>query len=215
MSELISREAAIEALRYAQHRFTVADEAGGMGTVKWSENVIYFDAAVNALSLLPSAQTDNQTNQCDSCDYSYQDCPIKNNDVIFGNDIGNDNICACNKYKPPTRPDPCEYCNEDTDGYVKPIEKNNHAFVRFGVSGWELSMRANGWHGSAKIRFCPMCGRNLSIHSKGKWIWKGSINEGFWTCSECGQRFYQGYGNENFCPNCGAKMVEPQESEGL
>ena len=69
----------------------------------------------------------------------------------------------------------CEYCHEDSDGYVKPIEKNNHAFVRFGVSGWELSMRANGWHGSAKIRFCPMCGRNLSIHSKGKWIWKGIL----------------------------------------
>lgn len=63
MSDLINRDAAIEALRYAQHRFTVADEAGGMGTVKWSEDVIYFDAAVNALSLLPSAQPDT----CDGC----------------------------------------------------------------------------------------------------------------------------------------------------
>lgn len=55
----------------------------------------------------------------------------------------------------------CEYCNEDSDGYVKPIEKNNHAFVRFGMNGWELSLKANGWHGSAKIRYCPMCGRDL------------------------------------------------------
>ena len=62
---------------------------------------------------------------------------------------------------PSTQPEPCEYCNEDTDGYVKPIEKNNHAFVRFGANGWELSLRANGWHGSAKIRYCPMCGRDL------------------------------------------------------
>ena len=55
----------------------------------------------------------------------------------------------------------CEYCNEDSDGYVRPIEKNSHAFVRFGMNGWELSMKANGWHGSAKIRYCPMCGREL------------------------------------------------------
>ena len=54
--DLISRQAAIDALRYAQHRFTVADEAGGMGTVKWSEDVIYFAAAERVLSELPSAQ---------------------------------------------------------------------------------------------------------------------------------------------------------------
>lgn len=114
---------------------------------------------------------------------------------------------------PATQPEPCEYCNEDSDGYVKPIEKNNHAFVRFGASGWELSMRANGWRGSAKIRFCPMCGRNLSMQSKGKRIWKGSKNEGFWTCSECGQKFYQGYGNENFCPNCEKRMMKGEKNE--
>jgi len=56
MNDLISRQAAIDALRYAQHRFTVADEAGGMGTVKWSEDVIYFAAAERVLSELPSAQ---------------------------------------------------------------------------------------------------------------------------------------------------------------
>ena len=56
MHDLISRQSAIDALRYAQHRFTVADEAGGMGTVKWSEDVIYFAAAERVLSELPSAQ---------------------------------------------------------------------------------------------------------------------------------------------------------------
>lgn len=55
----------------------------------------------------------------------------------------------------------CEYCHEDSDGYVKPIEKNNHAFVRFGMDGWELSLKAKGWRGSAKIMYCPMCGREL------------------------------------------------------
>lgn len=82
MSDLISRQEAIEALRYAQHRFTVADEAGGMGTVKWSEDVIYFDAAVNALSFLPSAEPDRRigkwimqnpmvdTEECSECGYN-------------------------------------------------------------------------------------------------------------------------------------------------
>ena len=60
MDDLISRQAAIDALRYAQHRFTVADEAGGMGTVKWSEDVIYFAAAERVLSELPSAQPEQR-----------------------------------------------------------------------------------------------------------------------------------------------------------
>jgi len=58
--------------------------------------------------------------------------------------------------------DSCEYCHEDSDGYVKPIDKNSHAFVRFGLDGWELSLKANGWHGEARIKFCPMCGRRLA-----------------------------------------------------
>ena len=57
----------------------------------------------------------------------------------------------------------CEYCNEDADGFVTPLEKNGHASVRFGMSGWELSLKANGWHGSVKIRYCPMCGRDLYV----------------------------------------------------
>lgn len=57
----------------------------------------------------------------------------------------------------------CEYCNEDADGFVTPLEKNGHAFVQFGMNGWELSLKANGWHGSAKIRYCPMCGRDLLV----------------------------------------------------
>lgn len=57
----------------------------------------------------------------------------------------------------------CEYCNTDSDGYVKPIEKNGHAFVRFGMNGWVISLRANGWHGECKIRYCPMCGRDLLV----------------------------------------------------
>lgn len=55
----------------------------------------------------------------------------------------------------------CDYCHEDSDGYVKPIEKNGHAFVWFNYLGWHLSLKAKGWHGVAPINFCPMCGRKL------------------------------------------------------
>lgn len=55
----------------------------------------------------------------------------------------------------------CEYCHEDAGGYVKPIEKNGHAFLHFGIIGWSLALRANRWSGEAPINFCPMCGRKL------------------------------------------------------
>lgn len=51
----------------------------------------------------------------------------------------------------------------------------------------------------------------------GKWIWQGSISEGCWVCSECEHKFYQGYGNENYCPHCGAKMdgKETEDAETI
>lgn len=69
MSDLISRKAALDALRYAQHRFTVADEAGGTGTVKWSEDVIYYAAAERVLAELPSAQPD--IIKCKDCKWKH------------------------------------------------------------------------------------------------------------------------------------------------
>ena len=47
---------------------------------------------------------------------------------------------------------------------------------------------------------------NVVERKKGRWVWQGSISEGCWVCSECKLKFYQGYGNDNFCPNCGADM---------
>ena len=55
----------------------------------------------------------------------------------------------------------CKYCNSDSDGYVKPIEKNSHAFIHFGMNGWVLSLKGGRWHGECKIQYCPMCGREL------------------------------------------------------
>ena len=107
MSDLISRQAAIDALteeNLFKHMDTVND--GGQ------EN----RSAIRIIKSLPSAQ-------------------LKNDD--------------------------CDYCHEDSDGYVKPIEKNCHAAIHFGMNGWCLELRAKGWHGETKINYCPMCGRKL------------------------------------------------------
>ena len=51
----------------------------------------------------------------------------------------------------------CEYCHEDNDGFVIPIEKNCHAAIHGSV----LYLKATGWRGKAQIKYCPMCGRRL------------------------------------------------------
>ena len=49
--------------------------------------------------------------------------------------------------------------------------------------------------------------------------WKRRIVDGGhnadWKCSECGYKLYTDFVNYNFCPSCGARMVEPQESEDI
>jgi len=59
------------------------------------------------------------------------------------------------------QPSECKYCHEDSDGYVKPLEKNCHAYIGFGMRGWVIELKAKGWRGKAPIKFCPMCGRRL------------------------------------------------------
>ena len=56
----------------------------------------------------------------------------------------------------------CEYCCEDSDGYVLSIEKNGHAYIQNG----KLALRANGWRGECGIDYCPMCGRKLRGEQK-------------------------------------------------
>lgn len=103
---MIYRQNAIDAVKKNTFRLTFAEEQNCEGHVAWSARAVYSDVMEGALLELPSAQPDNQINLCDSCDYSFPDCPSKNDDVIFGNGIGNDNICACNKYKPTVQPEP-------------------------------------------------------------------------------------------------------------
>lgn len=92
MNDMIYRQAAIDALL---EEVRLVD-----GYYVENDEVINKDDAIEAIRLLPSAQPDNQVNLCDSCKHTYPDCPSQNDDVIFGNGNGDDNICACAKYAP-------------------------------------------------------------------------------------------------------------------
>lgn len=42
----------------------------------------------------------NPVHLCNSCYKSYPECSDDEHAIEFGDGIGNDNICCCNKYEP-------------------------------------------------------------------------------------------------------------------
>jgi hypothetical protein len=74
--------------------------------------------------------------------------------------VTNEFIYEVRKMVPTVRPEQtnCEYCHTDRDGYVFPLEKNSHAFI----DRDKIVLKANGWRGEAKIKYCPICGRRLT-----------------------------------------------------
>lgn len=96
-NDLISRRAAIDALEHklADPQYYHTGENWYVG-VNCAESEIYE---------LPSGRLDNQVHLCNSCKYEFPVCPIKNDDIVFGNGVGDDNICACSKYVPSVQSD--------------------------------------------------------------------------------------------------------------
>ena len=56
----------------------------------------------------------------------------------------------------------CEYCHEDSDGYVRSIEKNSHAWLVRRGRTMKLRVGFKGGYSECDILFCPMCGRRLT-----------------------------------------------------
>ena len=56
----------------------------------------------------------------------------------------------------------CDYCHEDRDGYVRPIEKNSHAWLVRRGRTMKLRVGFKGGYSECDILFCPMCGRRLT-----------------------------------------------------
>jgi predicted Zn-ribbon and HTH transcriptional regulator len=75
------------------------------------------------------------------------------------------------------------------------------------------------------LNYCSECGSKMVEHRKGRWIY-GEDNLGTgrdgWYCNQCAHFEFWDYSSDlksaklnlpNVCPNCGARMVEPYESE--
>ena len=123
MNDLINRQAAIDALAKVASFFPY--RVPGDRDTYDQYNEAWQDAIGRAeieIEELPSAQPDNQVHLCDSCSYTYPECPSVYTDVIFGNGIGNDNICACNKCEPSAQPEqqwiPCSERLPEVGTYV-------------------------------------------------------------------------------------------------
>ena len=61
----------------------------------------------------------------------------------------------------------CEYCHTDREGYIKPLEKNCHAYLYCLADGWKLYVKLRGDKRECAINYCPMCGRKLKEDSDG------------------------------------------------
>ena len=65
-----------------------------------------------------------------------------------------------------------------------------------------------------KDTFCMGCEYKEQDLKTGHWITHKHNGIEYMECSECSTWFLRLYLTRNsYCPNCGAKMVEPQESE--
>lgn len=143
MDDLISRQAAIDEMKArrdsAKEWYDNADEDSIR--IRADSAMASFIECILTLQKLPSAQPDNKVHLCDSCRYSYPDCPSEKNDVIFGNGTGNDNICACSKYEPSAQPEiiRCKDCKwwgyDDDDGAVRVCHAAKHGHMS---SHWSI-----------------------------------------------------------------------------
>lgn len=104
------------------------------------------DCCAERIRVIPSAQPktiqNNAVHLCDSCQYTYVTCPSHDNDAVFGDGKGNDNICACNKYRPiSAQPDIAEKLYQ-SKCYITDVKGLQHEVIHTGdirrVTGWEI-----------------------------------------------------------------------------
>ena len=158
------------------------------------------DMAIEALKeqTTPTIKLNNQIHLCDSCKYNYPNCPSENEDVLFGNGVGNDNICCCAKYfvsadRPIKAIQDCRNCKygKYNERYSEYFCYHNGECVNYDL--WES-------------------GEELADRPHGEWIKHEIEDTCRWVeCSEC----HKEYPNieMNFCPNCGKDMRGNKKKE--
>lgn len=83
-------------------------------------------------------------------------------DTIFGMKVTFQDLEECVSFVvKPYEKLRCEYCSEDYDGYVKPLDKNAHVSVWDNPHEKILKIDWYGHRMKIDIKYCPMCGRKL------------------------------------------------------
>ena len=145
MDELISRQA-------AQHKINVLIDEFEIIMKDIRER--HVDDSVCGLCEYDGAFMSDSGNWCNECPGFERDDCFKLKDQY------REEWAGSIKNLPTVQPKQanCEYCHTDRDGYVLPLEKNCHAFIYRD----KIALKANGWRGEAKIKYCPICGRRLT-----------------------------------------------------
>ena len=138
MSDLISRQKSLDGLKYEMKYGAEIDRCG-------------LDTAYDIIENIPSAEPDNQVHLCDFCKYGYPECLAEISDVIFGNGIGHDNVCACAKFE------------------IKPEQKKGK-WIKVGHWGRSYKCNQCGNYldfdgvntGRGDVNFCPNCGARMT-----------------------------------------------------
>lgn len=75
-------------------------------SIPWYEIPCSYGMAINVIpqntwfKQETNVMENNPVHLCNSCCKSYPECSDNEHIIEFGDGIGNDNICCCNKYKP-------------------------------------------------------------------------------------------------------------------
>ncbi len=93
-----------------------------------------------------------------------------------------------------------------TDGAVTELDNVEQLYFLKGEGKCELCTKA------CSPGVCAECSEG-KLFKRGHWIFKKSLSYLFpvYCCSECNKR--NDNDTDNYCPKCGARMVEQQESE--
>ena len=190
MSDFIRREDAFSKFEKACTCDSVDKNGMKRGEIK---TALTWEGIRKILENIPSAEPDNQVHLCDSCHYSYPVCPTMNNDVIFGNGIGHDNICACAKFEIKPEQTVKVYHKQAPDNLKGYLEESKTMDERTGNGKWIEIKRTSinpltGKHGV--YLGCSECGTPIPTDNQ-----LDSIDES----------------DVKYCLFCGAKMENADE----
>lgn len=170
-NDLISRQAAIDALAEDMPQTYTPDGSHPADEGIFMAQEIYADC-IQTLKDLPSVQptSTNAPNTLEPLDcvdrkavlqrltdISYNHCKTEGEAEAIG--LAKTMVVTMPSVQPEQTD--CEYCYEDSDGYVRPIEKNSHAWLVRRGKTMKLRICFKGEYRECDILFCPMCGRRL------------------------------------------------------